>query len=343
MQDSNGVKRQSTVSTVLPTGTFESWTVTSLRESLIAELASDRSSTTLRMFFYAVTSTGWSEIRRPVLKWMRSRTSRSVTAYVGTDHAMTDPAAIESMKQARVNVRLMRTYRGVFHPKVVWLTGDRKNVVWVGSNNLTKDGLLYNIEFAVLIRSREIPPELNHWAEAVAAGSNEATDELLDSYKKERERFERNRAVARSTTFTWSRKKEPEKTRQAILRKGDLIVEIMPEETRGGTQIQFPREAAKEFLGLEKVGDQTIINLHRIGTAESRQLIVTVFKNNTVRLSINELEYRDRPCVIIFRKTRRDGIAFEIVPENIFPTRYRTLIAMCTRQTRAGSRRWIIR
>ena len=116
----------------------------------------------------------------------------------------------------------------------------------------------------------------------------------------------------------------------------------MPEETRGGNQIQIPKLAAKEFFGLENVGDQTTIHLRRNGTTETRSLVITVFNNYTIRLSINELEYRDRPCVIVFHKARGSAIEFEIVPESIFPSRYRSLIALCTRQTRAGSRRWEI-
>jgi len=70
---------------------------------------------------------------------------------------------------------------------------------------------------------------------------------------------------------------------------------------------------------------------------------MTVFSNNTVRLSINELDYRDRPCVIVFHKGKNDVIVFDIVQESIFPTRYRKLIGMCKNQTREGSRRWVIK
>ncbi len=326
----------------LPTGSFDTWNVTALRDSLAFELAKDKLSSTLTMFFYAVTSTGWSEIREPVVSWMQAVQARSVIAYVGTDHAITDPAAIMLMLESGLDVRLMNTYRGVFHPKVVWLAGGKQNFVWVGSNNLTKDGLLHNIEFAVLIKARGSLPQLVRWAEEVASGSTPVTDELLTSYKIERQKFQQKQASAKSTTFTWSKKKEPEKSKKVYVHKGELIIEIMPEETRGGTQIQLPKEAAREFFGLTTIGDQKAIELVRFGSSDVRSLIVTVFANNTIRVSINDLEYGDRPCVIIFRKKSAKRIIFEIVPESIFPTRYRSLIKMCTRQTRAGSRRWII-
>ena len=328
--------------TILPTCTFDSWTVTSLRDSLLTELSADTGSDALQMYFYAITKSGWNEIRKPVLRWAGAKNGRSVTVYVGTDHAITDPTAMEVMQKEAIDVRLMESYRGVFHPKVVWLKGSGKNMVWVGSNNLTKDGLLNNIEFAVLVKSRHVPVELVHWAAAVASGSTELNDSHLRSYKEERDKFEIKRAAAKATTFTWSRKHEPKHAPTVPVSKGDLIVEIMPEETRGGTQVQLPKEAVKEFFGIDQVGDHIEIALQRKGTRERRKLVITVFKNNTVRLSINELEYRDRPCVITFRKLKGGLIVFEIVPENIFPTRYRTLISQCNRQTRAGSRRWTI-
>lgn len=335
-------KATPTIPTALPTGTFGSWTVTSLRDSFLEELANDQVSKALTMFFYAITSSGWEEVQEPVLRWVKARANRSVTVFAGTDHAITDPSALEVMHRQGINVRLMNSYSGVFHPKVIWMTGDEKNLVWVGSNNLTKDGLLHNIEFAVLIKDCTVPSELSQWAESVEAGSCSISEELLVSYKEERERFERNRAAAKTTTFTWSRREEPKKAIRNPIRRGDLIVEIMPEETRGGNQIQFPKEAVKSFFGLEKPGDHTTISLQRKDSKETRRLVITVFANNTVRLSVSELEYRDRPCVIIFRKVRGGRIVFEIVSESIFPTRYRALIAACTRQTRKGSRRWNI-
>jgi len=295
------------------------------------------------MFFYAITTSGWNEIRKPVMKWMKARSHRNVTVYVGTDHAITDPDVLELMQKETIEVRLMNAYRGVFHPKVVWLKGKSKNLVWVCSNNLTKDGLRNNIEFAVLINSIKIPVGVTKWASTVASGSALLDTELLRSYKEERKNFEKKRADAKATTFTWSQKHEPKRLSKVIVRKGDLILEIMPKETRGGNQIQFPKEATKEFFGLNTVGEHKTIRLRRKGDTEIRKLVMTVFGNNTVRLSVNEVEYRDRPCVIVFSKDKKDIITFDIVPESIYPTRYRTLIAKCTQQTREGSRRWIIR
>lgn len=335
-------KEYAKMHTVLPTCNFNSWAVRSLRDSLLSELSADQSSVTLLLFFYAITTSGWNEIRAPILKWQQANRIRTITVYVGTDHGITDPSAIESMQKAGLDIRLMDSYRGVFHPKVVWLKGPTSNLLWVGSNNLTKDGLLHNIEFAVLIKSSEVPVELKHWADAVASGSTALTTSLIASYKSERVKFEMARASANSTTFTWSKKREPLTDHSTNIAQGDLILEIMPEETRGGNQIQIPKKAAQHFFGLKYVGDKTNIRLRRCGTTEHRPLVISIFKNNTIRLSINELEYRDRPCIIVFHKLRGNLVEFEIVPESIFPSRYREFISLCKRQTRVGSRRWEI-
>jgi hypothetical protein len=237
----------------------------------------------------------------------------------------------------------MDKYQGVYHPKVVWLQGTRANILWVGSNNLTKAGLLQNIEFALVVRAPRVPDPLKTWADAVDSGSSALTPGLLTSYKSERSVFEAKRALAGATTFTWSRKKEPKRRAVSDVVVGDLILEVMPKETgTDGKQIQLPREAVRAFFGLATIGAQKTIILNPKGTSESRSLTMTVFGNYTVRLSINELEYRDRPCVIVFRRRRDNRVQFEVVPESIFPTRYRLLMTRCEERTRDGSRRWTI-
>lgn len=335
-------RQRSTVSIVLPTGSFDNWSVTSLRDSLKDELRRDDKSSSLQLFFYAITLGGWDEIKVPTIRWLKKRTAREVVAYVGTDHGITDPAALEVMHRSGIRVQLMQSYSGVFHPKVVWMSGMGGHSIWVASNNLTRDGLSNNIEFAALIKAKGAPQSLASWANAVSLGSVPYDEELIASYKEERAIFERNRAASKSTTFTWTRRREPKKARASEMRKGDLVVEIMPEETRGGNQIQLPKDAVRSFFGLQNVGDKLVIQLQRKGMLHPRTLTITVFQNNTVRLSVNELEYRDRPCVIMFRKLSPSKVQFEIVSESIFPSRYRALLAACVNQTRLGSRRWTI-
>lgn len=330
-------------SELLPTGAFGSWAVTALRDSLINRLGEDQHGESLDLYFYAVTLSGWQSVRKSIQKWRQRDAARCSTIYAGTDHGITDPDALSAMSDDGISVRLMQTYSGVYHPKVIRLSSPKSESIWVGSNNLTRDGLLNNIEFAVLIEGNAIPSSFLKWIKGVHAGSTALTDALLETYRQERTKFEKGRAAAKSTTFTWSQRSEPVKeAAQPKLRGGELIIEVMPEETRGGNQVQLPREAAKHLFGLKEAGDQVEIQLKQLGSAEYRKLVISVFANKTVRVSINDLEYRDRPCMIILHRKAPKKFEFEIIPESIFPSRYRSLLAACTNQTRAGSRRWTI-
>lgn len=330
------------MTTHLPTYLSGKWSVTAFKDSLISVLKADRSCTGLKMYFYAVTNSGWDRIRKPVLQWKGAARERRVKLIVGTDHAITDPSAMKWIQDDGVEVRLMLEYQGVFHPKVVWLQGSRNHTIWVASNNLTRDGLFNNVEFAILVKSRKIPTALNRWARSVESGSAVLTEDLLNSYEHERNDFESRRAKVRATTFVWSRKREPKERRKvALVTSGDLIVEVMPRETGlKGKQLQLPIAAASAFFGLKAVGATRRVDIRPKDGSALRALTMTVFGNNTVRLSISDLEYRDRPCVIVFRKRGRIAVEYRIVPESIFPHQYRALLALCTNRTRKGSRRW---
>jgi hypothetical protein len=82
--------------------------------------------------------------------------------------------------------------------------------------------------------------------------------------------------------------------------------------------------------------------LNNVANDDSRRLTMTRFANRTARLVIKELEYRDRPCVLLIRPVGRRRYDFEIVRRSLDPDRYRELIGRCGPPTRAGSRRWTI-
>lgn len=337
----------------LPTFTSAAWTVTALLDSLRRELQSDTFCDRFYIFSYAVTIPGWEEIREVTASWRSGRLGREVRGYFGTDHALTDPDALREMREAQIAVRVMTTYSGVFHPKVFWLFGPDRQMVWVGSNNLTRDGLLQNIEFSTLIKSPAENPNLRRWFDSVHAGSEPLSDGLLSSYAGERRKFAESRAA--TGTFTWSMRKEtaaPTRpatstapTRSIVPKRGDLIVEVMPLETGlDGKQMQLPKKSqVLQFFGLsDVVGATRRITLNPVGTNALRQLTLTIFANKTWRLSINELDYRDRPCVILFHKSGRSSYSFEIISRSIYPDRYGALLGRCNPPTRAGSRRWAI-
>jgi hypothetical protein len=339
----------------LPTLTSASWTLTAFRDSLATELNRDSRAGSIRLYFYAVTASGWKAVRKDFRRWMRNSDQGSVTAYVGTDHAITEAEGLRVMQRDGVQVRLMTNYNGIFHPKLVWLQSVSHHLLWIGSNNLTRDGLLNNIEFATFLRSSGVPPELEQWAEEVHRGSTECTEDLITEYEAEREDYGRRRVDV--GTFTWSRREQgtvsPTRSRKrhkqrgdllSAVRTGDLIVEIMPRETgTGGNQIQLPMRAVTAFLGMpDRIGASRVIQLTPSWINDPRPLTVTIYRNSTARLVIRELDYRDRPCVMVFRRRRHGVISFEIVARSVHPTRYQSLLRRCAGPTRSGSRRWSI-
>lgn len=337
----------------LPTLTARSWTVTALRDSLLSQLGADTRGREVRLYFYAITESGWKEIRGELRRWRSRMEGRRIVAYVGTDHAVTDPEAIRLMVTDGVTVRLMQDYTGVFHPKVVWLLAPRRSLVWIGSNNLTRDGLLRNIEFAALLRSQGTPRKLQRWAKEVHDSSVAFREELVKEYEAERSDY--GARLAALGAFTWSRREKasPRKSRRAARlhqirgisraqRRGDLIVEVMPRETgQDGKQMQLPMAAATKFFGMKgRVGDTRQITLTPSWTLDPRELTMTIFANHTVRLVIKELDYGDRPCILALRRQRGGSFSFDIVSRSVFPARYRHLIDLCLPPTRRGSRRW---
>ena len=325
----------------LPTGSFATWAVTDFKDSLTSTLNADQRTeiAQLYFYFYAVTSRGWSEIRGSVQKWLHLNGNRAASAYIGTDHGITDPVALRDMRDDGLSVRLMKNYRGVFHPKVVWLKRIDGSCVWAGSNNITHDGLVTNIEFSVSITFKIIPREMRRWADGIHDGSVELTDDNLHSYEDQRRTFERGRMESGSTTFTWRERSAGPLQGSPAVQPGDLVIQVMPRETGSdGNQIQLPIEAARSFFGL--LGSKDVALMER-GSSASSQLTMSLFPNHTVRLVISQLQYRDRPCVIVFHRIASDVYEFGIIRESIDPVQYRYLLDKeCTRQTRQGSRRW---
>lgn len=326
----------------LPTWRSGVWSVAMFRDSLVAALREDRSCAVLRMYFYAVTQAGWAQIREPVLEWREARRDRSVSLFVGTDHAITSPAALEEIVDEGVSVRMMLEYEGVFHPKMVWLAGKHRNVIWAGSNNLTREGLLNNVEFALVVRGEKPSREFSRWTGAIESNSVPLTEKLLASYRRQRRKFEKKRAKAGVLTFTWDERVRPRHQEPPVeIEENSLIVEVMPRETGSdGRQLQLPIEAATTFFGVERGGPSRRIRLRGKDVAAAREVTLSMFPNHTARLVLGDLEYRDRPCVVIFRQLSDGLFDYEIVSKSIFPQRYRSLLARCLRQTRIDSRRW---
>lgn len=315
---------------VQPTLNSPTWAIASVRDSLVSSLKADSNGRHLRLFFYAASARGWSRLGPAIEKWLKQKEGRLCTAYIGTDHGITDPDVFDGMAASGVDCRVMVTYSGVYHPKIVWLEGVANHTLWIGSNNLTDGGLSGNIECAVMVQYTHLPGSYGKWFRSVHDGSEVANESLIGTYRSERERYAREHL--KGGLFTWSQRKEPQAPpppppSSAITQgksgppvrlapPGSLIIEIMPRETGpGGKQIQLPKQAdVNSFFGVGSVpGSSQVIRLRSAATGETKSLTMTVYDNMTMRLSISELDYLDRPCVMVFSKITGGGYEFEIV------------------------------
>lgn len=324
---------------VLPTCTSAEWTVADFLCSLSSELAEQKDAGLLRLYFYAVTIGGWNQIEPIIINWLKDGQGRFVEAYIGTDHAITDISSLEAMQKAGVTVNMLKEYSGVYHPKVAWLATSTEHIVWAGSNNLTRDGLSNNIEFALMIKSHTAPTHLGQWHSVVASSSAKLSEDLLSSYSSEREKFRTSRGRAKTETFVWTKRLST--SMPAAFPKGNLVVEVMPLETgTDGTQIQIPKGSSTQYFGLGKtIGASKTIVLKSKRTGETKHLSMTMYSNQTTRLSISELDYRDRPCLVIFTKKNKH-YEYDIISKSTAPSLYMALLKQCLNQTRSGSRRW---
>lgn len=325
------------------------WAVTDFLAAAEQVCTADQQSRLLRLYFYAVTEAGWKRLRHSIMGWRRANQGRSVTAYIGTDHGLTDADAIDAMRNEGVEVRLMRHYTGIFHPKVIWFVGDAGNTILAGSNNLTEDGLRNNIEFATVTTLTQIDLNLQRWHDEIHNASEPATSSLVSSYAKEKEKHGRQLATSRQGgNFIWSKRTSGGSANKSSVKGSvapapgvsQLILEVMPRETSNeGRQVQIPLAAAQRFFGLgTKVGSSINLELNNVATQESRTLVFTRNRNATARLSIRELEYGSRPCALIFTKKEHGRFDFELIRRAIDPSRFNALIAMCKQAPPA--RRW---
>ena len=342
-------KTSAAPSRAAPTMRTAAWAVTDFLTAAERVCDVDKQSHQLRLYFYAATESGWKRLRKSILNWCKACDGRAVTAYIGTDHALTDVAALEAMQSEGVEVRLMRHYTGIFHPKVIWFVGKAGSTILAGSNNLTEDGLRNNIEFATVTTLAKVDANLQTWHDESHKASEAVTAALIKSYAKEKEKYGQRRATSGlGGDFTWSKRTSGTSAKRSNTKAtaaggaggSRLILEVMPRETSDeGRQVQIPLDAARRFFGLGKtVGNSINLDLNNVDTQESRTLVLTLNRNATARLSIRELEYGSRPCVLIFTKQGRRRFNFELVRRAIDPSRYDDLIAEC-KQT-PPARRW---
>jgi len=290
----------------------------------------------VRMYFYGATKSGWDEIRRDAKQWLRDGEGRTIDAYIGTDHALTEPEALTAMKGDGVTVHLLTCYSGIFHPKLIVFAGAGDYLLLSGSNNLTRSGLSSNIEFATAIKVPAASAQFTNWESAVQNSTDVLTDALLKDYEQQRNQRQRKlHDLEIPWQFTWKKRRQVAiRTGAAIrpslpiaLERGTLLYEVMPKETGPmGQQIQILKKVAIGYFGLpDRVGAAVAIELKNISTGEKRLLTMTYNTNTTMRLSIHEASFTERPCFLIFRKDGGNAFSFSVISEALDPTQFQML------------------
>lgn len=320
----------------LPTIDSTNWSCCDFLDSIHEAFKPRNGFHSVKMYFYGATTSGWREIRNQARQWLRGDKKRKMEAYIGTDHALTEPDALSMMKADGVNVSLLTCYSGIFHPKLVVFRSAKIALLLSGSNNLTKNGLSSNIEFATAITVPDSSNQLKQWELIVHESSEPLTTKLIKDYSKQREgRKKALQAAEVPWQFTWNKRKKPERktgsfkksTLSLSIKSGCLIYEVMPKETgQAGSQIQILKKVATDFFGLpDRIGASKSFNLTNATTGERRELKMTYNVNATMRLSIHEASYTERPCFILFNKETESDFNFTVVSEALEPYLYQEL------------------
>ncbi len=319
-----------------PTIKSPAWSCRDFLDSVIKEFKTTNERSEVRMYFYGATRSGWNEIRQHARNWIKAKKGRTISAYIGTDHALTEPEALSAMSADGVSVHLLTCYSGVFHPKLIVFSGARNHTLLSGSNNLTLSGLSSNIEFATIVEIEATSEHFANWESAIQKSSDPLSETLLKDYTRQRnQRQKKLQEIDLPWQFTWrKRKKSSIRLGAAIqpalpieIQAGCLLYEVMPKETGlMGSQIQILKDVAIKYFKLpNKVGSSVEIILKSIVTGEERQLTMTYNRNTTMRLSIHEASYTERPCFLIFRHVSLNLFEFAVVSEALDPTHFQLL------------------
>jgi len=95
-------------------------------------------------------------IRKPGLNYLKGfiekarKENRNVIFYAGIDERVTSREALQMLLDLDTETYIYNSERYIYHPKIYLFEGERNRII-VGSSNLTKSGLFYNVETSVLL------------------------------------------------------------------------------------------------------------------------------------------------------------------------------------------------
>ena len=323
----------------------------SFLDNIKAGLENDTTSTEFVIVTYALTLDGWILLKDSIQSWRKRRTGRRVIAFVGTDHGISTPEALEQILHDCDKAYHVSAAPSCFHPKIFLLRGPSGMKLWSGSNNFTKAGLSKNMEFGTQVDLPVSHRELKQWLDQIQSVSTELDQALIEIYKKARKAWAKS--MGSSESFHWTPRHSTSPAASDVVeesvyfsevghRAGDLILQVTPRETGGGgNQIQFPIDAVRNyFRNSARLGARFRGDFRIIGSLSWDSRVPMVYDNDTIRITIPELSISDRPCLIAFRKLAVGEFEYEIIRENSTPIRYRDLLGLCNKQTNRYSRKW---
>jgi HKD family nuclease len=109
----------------------------------------DDSFTDITIFVAFLRFPGLNELKPFIEKAIEE--SREITIFVGIDERITSKEALELLLKLGVSTYVYNSEKFIYHPKIYLFESKTRNRIIVGSSNLTKAGLFYNVESSILL------------------------------------------------------------------------------------------------------------------------------------------------------------------------------------------------
>ncbi len=108
-----------------------------------------------------------------------------VTVYTQLSNPGSDPNCLTQLLEGGVTVRVWGTNLAeTFHPKVYFLTGEDGGIAWIGSANMTRNGMHRNIESMIRLQLED--DEVHRWTqemERLDPYCDDLTEGMIDTYR----------------------------------------------------------------------------------------------------------------------------------------------------------------
>lgn len=256
-----------------------------------------------------------------------------------------------------------------FHSKYFEFRLEKETNIIVGSANLSGGGLARNSEAGALIRIPAGDPAEKsldlYWTQALAAalpidaaairslagrpGAGKEREDEVGGAKSGKPRIASSSRAAPKPLFKkiLGLADLAEETKDDLLgemtelteRPGNLYIQLLPRETGGmagqpGAAVQFPVATLGPFFGVTKQEKRPVTVDFPTGPVTPTFMHL---KNNTHRLRLPPIMDVKRPAILHLRRIGPDHYEGRFVPASRYGT---TLASKCTRQSRAGARRW---